>query len=192
MPRTGYSRKLLWRWRNNPLRRRHDIVEAWIVLAAWTVVAVGGTVAGLVTAHTADEMFARQRTERHAVRAMLLNDVPRSTSALGGPDRRPASVRWTTPDGSIRTGRTLVSTGLKAGARITVWQNGQGQLTLAPTGSTEAAIESGFFGTTAALALAGLVFGAGALARWWLDCRRFEEWDREWDLVGPRWGHKTS
>ncbi|MGW7543232.1 Rv1733c family protein [Streptomyces sp. NPDC054770] len=192
MPRTGYSRKLLWRWRNNPLRRRHDIVEAWIVLATWTVVAVGGTVTGLVTAHTADDMFARQRTERHSVRAELLNDVPRSTGALGGTDRRSASVRWTTPDGSIRTGRTLVSTGLKAGTKVTVWQDGQGQLALAPTGSAEAAIESGFLGTTAALALAGLVFGAGAVARWRLDCRRFDEWDREWGLVGPRWGHKTS
>ncbi|MEU9383025.1 hypothetical protein AB0D38_19465 [Streptomyces sp. NPDC048279] len=192
MPRTGYSRKLLWRWRKNPLRRRHDIVEAWIVLATWTAVAVGGTVTGLVTAHTADEMFARQRTERRSVRAVLLNDVPRGTGTLGGTDRRPASVRWTTPGGSTRTGRTLVSTGLKAGTRVTVWQNAQGGLTLAPTGSTEAAIESGFLGGAAALALAAPVFVAGAAARWRLDCRRFDEWGREWDLVGPRWGHQTN
>ncbi|MFD8725801.1 hypothetical protein ACFV2H_49720 [Streptomyces sp. NPDC059629] len=192
MPRTGYSRKLLWRWRNNPLWRRRDIVEAWIVLATWTVVAVGGTVTGLVTAHAADEMFARQRTERHSVRAVVLNDVPHSTGTLGGTDRRPASVRWTTPDGSTRTDRTLVSTGLKAGAKVTVWQDSQGRLAHAPTGSTKSAVESGFLGTAAALAFAGLVFGAGAVARWRLDCRRFEEWDREWDLVGPRWGHKTG
>ena len=40
--------------------------------------------------------------------------------------------------------------------------------------------------------LAGRVFGAGAGARWRLDRRRVDEWGREWDQVGPRWGHKTS
>ncbi|WP_406164658.1 hypothetical protein [Streptomyces sp. NBC_00996] len=204
MPRGKYARKRLWRWRNNPLRRhddiveaplrRHDdIVEAWIVLAVWTVVAVGGTVAGLVTAHAADEVFARQRAERHFARAVLLNDVPRSVTAIGGTtDRRMASVRWTNPDGSTRTGRTLVSTGLKAGSRVTVWHDDQGRLTLAPTGATEAANESGFLGATAAAALTGMAFGAGAVVRWRLDRRRVDEWGREWDLVGPRWSHRTG
>ncbi|MET7481669.1 hypothetical protein [Streptomyces sp. NPDC005538] len=192
MPRNGYPRRLLWRWRNNSLRRHHDVVEAWVMLTAWAVVAVGGTAAGLVTAHAADETFARQRTERHTVRAVILNDVPRGTGALGASDRRAASVRWTTPGGSTRTGQTLVNTGLKAGAEVTVWQDAEGHLTIAPIGAKEAAVESAFLGAVAGISLAGLVFGAEAVARWRLDCRRLEEWDREWDLVGPRWGHKTG
>ncbi|MFF9815268.1 hypothetical protein [Streptomyces sp. NPDC014006] len=193
MPKGEYAKKRLWRWRNNPLRRHDDIIEAWIVLAVWAIVAVGGTVAGLVTAHAAGEVFEQERAERRSVRAVLLNDVPRGVSAIGGTtDRRMASVRWTTPDGSARTGRTLVDTGHKAGSEVTVWQDGQGRLTSAPTGSTEAAIESGFLATAAATGLAGLVVGAGAVARWRLDRRRIDGWDREWDLVGPRWGHKTG
>ncbi|MEH0551828.1 Rv1733c family protein [Streptomyces sp. B21-101] len=193
MTRSETRRKRLWRWRNNPLRRRDDIVEAWIVLAVWAVVAVGGTVAGLVTAHAADDTFARQRTDRQAVRAVLLDDVPRTALAMGGTiDRRMTAVSWRTPEGSPRTDETLADTGLKAGAHITVWQDGQGRLTAAPPSTTEATIESGFLGTVAAASLAGLVFGTGAVVRWRLDRRRIDQWGREWDLVGPQWGHKTG
>lgn len=193
MPSDKYAKKWLWRWRSNPLRRRDDIVEAWIVLIAWTVFAVGGTVAALVTAHAADEVFARQRAERQSVRAVLISDVPpTATAVIGTSDRRMTTVRWTASDGSALTGRTLVDTGLKAGSEVTVWQDRRGRLTAAPPSSTEATIESGFLGAAAAVGLAGLVFGAGALARWQLDRRRVDEWGREWDHVGPRWGHQTS
>ncbi|MET8130575.1 hypothetical protein ABZV24_01075 [Streptomyces sp. NPDC005251] len=193
MPSGKYAKKRLWRWRSNPLRRRDDIVEAWTVLAVWAVFAVGGSVAGLVTAHAADETFAAQRAERQPVRAVVLNDVPISAPAIGGAyGRRMATVRWAASDGSIRTGRTQVDTGLMAGSRVTVWQDGHGRLTTAPSSSAEAAIESDFLGVAAAAGLAGPVFGAGAVIRWQLDRRRVDEWGREWDRVGPRWGHKTS
>ncbi|MGW2620811.1 Rv1733c family protein [Streptomyces sp. NPDC001500] len=196
MPSGTYAKKRknrLWRWRSNPLRRRDDIVEAWIVLAVWVVFAVGGAVAALVTAHAADEVFARQRTERRSVRAVLLNDVPLGGPAIGGvSDRRTATVRWSVSDGSAQDGRTLVETGLKAGSRVTVWLDGRGRLTSAPPSSAKAAIESGCLGLGAAAGLAGLVFGAGAAARWRLDRRRVDAWGREWDQVGPRWGHKTG
>ncbi|MER7187405.1 hypothetical protein ABT404_49455 [Streptomyces hyaluromycini] len=193
MPSGKYARKWLWRWRSNPLRRHDDIVESWIVLAAWVAFAVGGAVAGLVTAHAADEVFAQQRAERQPVRAVLLETVPRTAPAIGmTTDRRPTTVRWTTPGGSTRTGRTLVDAGLRAGSEVTVWQDGHGRLAPAPPDPTEAAIESGFLGATAAAALGGLVFGGGAVARRLLDRRRIDAWDRQWALVGPRWGHQTS
>ncbi|WP_328552006.1 Rv1733c family protein [Streptomyces sp. NBC_00358] len=153
MPRVRYAKKRLWRWRGNPLRRRDDLVEAWIVPAAWTVFAVGGTVAALVTAHGAYEMFAEQRAERQSARATLLNAVPISTPTIGGtPDHKAAAVRWTASDGSTRTGRTQVNTGLTAGSTVTVWQDRRGRLTAAPLNSTDAAIESGFLGAASASA----------------------------------------
>ncbi|MEV8033420.1 hypothetical protein [Streptomyces sp. NPDC086182] len=193
MPSVKYAKKRLWRWRSNPLRRRDDVVEAWTVLATWTVFTVGGAVAALVTAHVAYEVFAEQRAERQSVRATLLNGVPLGTPTIGGTsDRKTAAVRWTASDGSTRTGRTQVNTGLKAGSRVTVWQDRRGRLTAAPLNSTDAAIESGFLGAAAAAGLAGLVFGAGAVTRWQLDRRRLDAWDREWGRVGPRWSHETS
>ncbi|KOG37098.1 Rv1733c family protein [Streptomyces resistomycificus] len=183
----------LWRWRSNPMRRREDIVEAWVVLAVWVVVAVGGTVAGLVTAHAADEVLSQQRAERRSVRAVLLTDVPhREVTVRAADDKALAKVRWTAPDGSTHTGRTLVNTGQKAGAGLTVWQDGRGTLTTPPPSPTGAAVEAGVLGTAAGLALTGATLAAGAVARWRLDQRRITAWDREWESVGPTWGHKTG
>ncbi|ELP66458.1 hypothetical protein ACKI1I_15680 [Streptomyces turgidiscabies] len=187
------TRKRFWRWRSNPLRRHDDIIEAWIVLAVWAVIAIGGAVAGLVTAHAADEVFAAQRAERRSVRAVLLTDVPPAVSTLRGANGRSmATVRWTAPDGSTRTGEILVKSGLTAGSELAVWQDSQGELTTEPISPTDAAVEAGFLGAAAALALAGIACGTGALARWRLDQRRINRWDQEWDQVGPRWSHKTG
>jgi hypothetical protein len=184
---------MLWRWRNNPLRRRDDVVEAWVVLAVWAVVAVGGTLAGLVTAHAADEVFARQRAERHSLNAVLLAGVPRSLPGPGTTsDKIATRVRWMDSDGSVHTDKTLVNTGLKAGSRVVVWTDGRGEIVTEPPSPAKAAVEAGVLAAAAGLALAGLAFGCGALARWRLDRRRIEQWGRQWDLIGPQWGHKTG
>ena len=185
-------KKRLWRWRNNPLRRHDDIVEAWVVLAMWMVIAVGGAIAGLVTAHAADDVLAQQRAERHSVRAVLLTDLPSASSSGDTAERISADVSWTTSDGTAHTGRALVSAGQKAGARVLVWLDAEGRLTSQPPGRVEAGFEAGLLGTAASLATAGVVFAAGAVVRWRLDRRRLDGWDTEWAMVGPRWGHKTG
>ncbi|MCX4404554.1 hypothetical protein OG840_23515 [Streptomyces sp. NBC_01764] len=91
-------------------------------------------------------------------------------------------VRWTAPDGTSRTGQALIHGDLKAGARVTVWQDDQSRLTTEPTDRTEAAAEAGLFG----FAVAAPTFGVGGLVRWQLDRRRTAQWDREWNLVGRR------
>lgn len=106
------------------------------MLAVRAVVVVGGTVAGLVTAHAASEVFARRRAERQSVRAVVLNDVPRIATVPGGTTgRRMAAVRRTTPDGSPRTDRILVTAGLEAGSKAVVWQDGEGRLVPRADGS---------------------------------------------------------
>ncbi|SFF99093.1 Rv1733c family protein [Streptomyces mirabilis] len=184
----------LWRWRSNPLRRHDDILEAWIVLVVWTVVALGGILIGAVTAHATEESLGQPRHERHSVHAVLLEStttaVPTGEGTAYGPVR--AGVRWTASDGSLRTGRTLVEAGHKAGSKVVVWLNGKGQLTTEPTSAPAAAAEAVMFGAAAALAFGGLVLAAGRVAQRRLDQRRYELWDQEWDRVGPRWGHRTT
>jgi hypothetical protein len=182
------TKKTLWRWRSNPLRRREDALEAWVVLAVWALIAVGGTFAGVVTARAAGDVFAQQRAERNPVHAVLLADTP---TAEANNLRTLAKVRWTAQDGSAHTGKALVGTGKKAGASLTLWTDPRGDLVTAPPSPTAAAVEAGLLGTSAALAATGLAFGLGGLARWQLDRRRIAQWGTEWDLVGPQWGHRT-
>ncbi|MFC3350592.1 hypothetical protein ACFOOM_24855 [Streptomyces echinoruber] len=190
---SGRTRVRLWRWRSNPLRRRDDVVEAWIVLVMWLVVVVGGALVGLVTSHAADEMFARRRAERHPVRAVLVTDAPYDGTARGGTSVRTlTAVRWTADDGTARTGRTLVDSGLLAGSRVTVWLDRHGALTTEPTPVGVATAESALFGGAAALALSGDALATASLARRHLDRRRLAQWGKEWEAIGPRWDQKTG
>ncbi|MCC5478281.1 Rv1733c family protein [Streptomyces barringtoniae] len=186
------TRVPLWRWRSNPVRRRDDVLEAWLVLAIWVLITVGGTAVGVVTARAADQVFAQQRADRIPVRAVLLDDVPRPATSGMGRDLASAKVRWTNPDGSTRSGMTLVTTGKKSGSTVRIWIDTHGKLSTQPPTPGKAAVEAGLFGASAALALSGAVFGIGSVGRGYLDRRRIKEWDREWALVGPQWGHKTS
>ncbi|MER5401097.1 hypothetical protein [Streptomyces sp. NPDC002599] len=187
------ARQWCWRWRRNPLRRRDDVFEAWIVLIVWTVMVLGGTLAGLVTAHAADESFTRLRHDRHAVPATLVSGTERAVPAGEGSsfDHVRATVRWTTPDGSPHIGSALVESGHKAGSHVVIWMDPRGRPTTAPPTTSAAATESTLLGVAAAVALGGLVFGVGGLVRWRLDQRRYRRWEREWERLGPQWGHKT-
>lgn len=193
MRRNKRGKQALWRWRSNPLRRRDDIVEAWIVLAVWTVVALGGTLAGLVTARAADESFARQRAGLQPVRAVLVKDAAPAVPAAEGVSyaRVAATVRWTGADGSPRSSRALVDAGQKAGAKVQVWANGQGKLTTEPATVTEAAFSAALLGAAAALGLGGVTYAAGRGVRGRLERRRLDRWGREWDRVGPQWARRT-
>ncbi|KAF5992373.1 hypothetical protein OG568_08125 [Streptomyces sp. NBC_01450] len=194
MHRTKHVRQLLWRWRSNPLRRHDDVVEAWIVLAVWAVIAIGGTLTGLLTAHAADASFAQLRRERHPVQAVLVESTAQTVAIEAGTpyDRVRATVRWTATDGSTHTGRALVDTGHQAGSKVVVWLNSKEQPTTEPTSASAAGVEAGVFGAGAALAFGGLAFAAGRVAQWRLDQRRYDQWGREWDQVGPRWRRKTT
>ncbi|WP_217568638.1 DUF3592 domain-containing protein [Streptomyces sp. GbtcB7] len=194
MHRTERVRQLLWRWRDNPLRRHDDIVEAWIVLAVWLVIAIGGTLTGLLTAHAADASFARLRHERHAVQAVLVASTAR-TVGIGADtpyDRVRATVRWTAADGSTHTGRALVDYGHRVGSKVVVWLNSKEQLTTQPPTASAADVEAASLGAAAGVAFSGLAFAAGRVARWRLDQRRYDQWGREWDQAGPQWRRKTT
>ncbi|WP_129305293.1 hypothetical protein [Streptomyces sp. L2] len=183
------GRRPLWRWRSNPLRRPEDVVEAWIVLAVWVTVVIAGAVVWLVTARAAEHEFAAERADRHPVQAVLLNDASHDAARRSTDGRVQTAVRWPAPDGTARTGRTLVNGSLKAGAHVRLWQDDRGRLALsAPTGRLQGHAEAALFGAGAALASAVPVFGAGVVARDRLDHRRMDRWGQEWELVGRRWG----
>ncbi|GAA0909682.1 Rv1733c family protein [Streptomyces thermoalcalitolerans] len=187
---TECARRRLWRWRDNPLRRREDVVEAWIVLVMLVVAVLGGALVGTVATRAIDQDLARQRADRHPVQAVLLTDTPSSTPANS--PRLTAMVRWTAPDGTVQTGRAPVDEGLRAGTTITVWQDDRGVLVPPPPDPTEARVEAVLLGCAAALAFVGVTYAATALARRRLDRRRYDRWAAEWALIGPLLDRRTS
>ncbi|MYW21330.1 hypothetical protein GT039_38670, partial [Streptomyces sp. SID2955] len=54
----------LWRWRRNPLKRRADVVEAWVVLGACLLTVLAGVLAGLTATGSVEHGLARERAER--------------------------------------------------------------------------------------------------------------------------------
>ncbi|MGW7296935.1 Rv1733c family protein [Streptomyces sp. NPDC054829] len=193
MDGTRCAKVRLWRWRYNPLRRREDIVEGWVVLAVWLLMLVGGTVLGLATARNSVDAFDEQRADRRPTHAVLQADVPESAKSVGAAsDLAMGTVRWTTDDGTTHTDETLVDRGSKAGTEVVVWVDGTGELATEPPDRTEAVVEAAVLGTGAGLALAGAVYGTGKVIRWRLERRRVARWGQEWELVEPEWRRKTG
>ncbi|MFR0354617.1 Rv1733c family protein [Streptomyces sediminimaris] len=187
-----------WRWRRNPLRRRSDVLEAWIVLAAWTLAAVASVAAGIVGARVAQHVVDAGRAGRSPVTAVLVRIVPGSgRDVVTGVryDRVVATVRWS----DVRDGRAVTRTGLmnvrptaRPGSTVRTWTDGHGHLVAPPVGATEATVRVLLAGTGAAPAAGATVLGTGYLARLRVQRRATEKWGAEWERAGRHRGHTTG
>lgn len=107
----------LWRWQSNPLRRRSDLVEAWLLLATLVLALLGGLFAGMAAAGAVDAALDERRERSRAVQAVLVEnarDAAPAPVSQDGDGAVWAKVRWTAPDGTARTGRAEVEPGSRA------------------------------------------------------------------------------
>ncbi|WP_328690302.1 hypothetical protein OHA74_14135 [Streptomyces phaeochromogenes] len=181
----------LWRWRRNPLKRRSDVTQAWAGLAVGTAIVVGAPMAGAATAWGVQDVLSQQRQDRHPAAAVLTEGAPAGPVYAGGGQLR-AAVRWTAPDGSVRTGDAQVDAGLKEGVRTTVWTDDRGGLTGRPPTPAEAETRADLAGALAAVGAGVLLLAGGRTLRWRLDRGRAAEWEREWAQVGPQWSRRRA
>jgi len=179
----------LWRWRDNPLRRRSYAVEGWSLLAASLLTVLAAATTGLAVAAAEQHHLARERAGRHPTAAVLTQDAP---AAGGYPYGIKAAVRWTAPDGTGRVGRTKVDAGLEQGAPVTIWTDARGRLVPAPPSAGVASFEAAVLGSVAATGLALVAAAGGILALRAADRRRAEAWADEWAEVGPRWDRRNA
>ena len=185
----------LWRWRRNPLRRASDALEAWIVLAAWTLTVLGGVFGGLAATQNVEHGLARERAEWHTVPARLTENAP-TTSAPGAPgsggDMVWAKARWNAADGSARSGQAWVFAGSSMGTTVMVWTDRDGRLVTKPATPSQARLRASLVGVLVGVSVAGVPFIGGRLARGRLERRRMDQWDEAWERIDPLWGRKTS
>jgi hypothetical protein len=187
-----------WRWRRNPLRRRSDVLEAWMVVAVGLLLFVGAPLAGAVAgwwAHgEARAVAAEQRADRHRVRAEVLGRTPDSLPSVQGGREHAyrATVRWTDPDSGLRTGTARVPAGTHRGEVIDVWFDGKGRSVLPPPDESavwQHTLTLGLCATGGAVAGVLLV---RSVARGALNRRRMAAWEREWALTEPQWTRRRA
>ncbi|TQJ85986.1 hypothetical protein [Streptomyces sp. SLBN-31] len=184
-----------WRWRDNPLRRRSDVLEAWIVLAAWTLAAVLAALAGILGAQLSERAAERDRAGREPVSAVLVRILPGGApDAVTGVryDRALATVRWRDGAGTERTGTMEVAPTIRAGSRVRAWTDGHGHLLSKPVGPAEATTRAVLAGTGAAMTAGLLALVGGRLVRLRVQRRATEAWGTEWERIDGRWGHTTG
>jgi hypothetical protein len=183
-----------WRWRSNPLKRGTDRAEAWAVLTAGLLLAVGAPAAGVATGLGVAASAGRPPTGWHPASAVLTGRAPSpefATASRAGSLRVRSAVRWIAADGRRHTGQALVRPDSPAGSRTTIWLDGRGVLRDDPADPARIQTDAVVFGSTAAIATALLVGGGLAFSARCLDRRREADLDREWEQIGPEWGPAT-
>lgn len=181
------------RLRDNPLCRRSDRVESWMRRTTSYALVVGtlgaAATVGAIAHDAAEDTAQEQRAERQQVSARLLTDAPPSGSESGSDEARyPVPVRWTTDDGTQRTGSAQVPAGSDRGSTTKVWLDKDGGPAAAPMSGIDVWLHTAVAGTVAAGGASVVVCAARGGVGWLLDRRRMAEWEQEWARVGPDWG----
>ncbi|KOT90139.1 hypothetical protein ADK70_17855 [Streptomyces rimosus subsp. pseudoverticillatus] len=190
--------KRWWRWRRNPLRRKVDVVDAWLGPVTALLLVAGAPAAGFCAASWSygvqNQIMREQQRSRHPVTAELMQDVPepryQRDGAVGG--GFPTKVRWKTPGGSVRTGEAEVAAGKRKGENTTVWVLNDGRLTVKPLGHDDMLAAVTATGVWVGVGAGAAVFSAAWWARHTMDRRRLDAWGKEWAQVGPLWRRRTG
>ncbi|MGW4364311.1 Rv1733c family protein [Nocardia takedensis] len=171
----------------NPLRRLEDRCQtcagALVMLAVLLAVPLAILFVGRPV-YAGELAQVRAETSRlHRVQATV-TEVGRTP--LYAPIT-PVKVRWTSADGTVRTGEHHSDVMVKPGATVPIWLDSRERI-VAPPAETRPL-------SRAVLAGSGVVAGtlivcvAGYLAlRLGLDRRRAKRWELEWATLGTGWG----
>jgi hypothetical protein len=179
---------------HNQLRRRSDVVEAWILPAAIALLlALSPLLAVGASAWVHDEYVAVQQAERswHRVTAVLLQGVPGPLMSDNGAN---TWVTWTparwSENGRTHVGQVPADAGTSAGSTVPVWLDRAGNVQAPP-------LTPGQVGDRVVLAAAIVIsfFAAfltmlALIGRRVLDRRRLASWGRAWLSVGPQWSRR--
>ena len=174
---------------HNPLRRRSDRIEAWLLPAVIAAFLVLGPLAAVIAVGQAHAANAAEARAQHALRP-----VPAVTlAATPGPLYRSSSgwltwtpARWTT-GGVAHTGQVPVGAGTPAGRRVRVYLDRAGRVQLPPLTPGLARDRVLVAASLALTALAGVLAVAAALSRWRLNRRRLSDWAAGWLTVERQW-----
>jgi hypothetical protein len=177
----------------NALRRRPDVIAAWLMpVAVIAFLALSPAVYALTIAQVHADNAAARLAERswHQVTGILLQAAPGAAQTGTGGDSWTvlAPVQWTA-DGRTQSANLPVPAASPLGSHVPVWLNqaGKPQIPLSAAQAGDRVIADLLVALAAlAVALAGLAW----VVRKVLDRRRLSGWEVEWMAVGPRWSRR--
>ncbi|MET9657427.1 hypothetical protein [Streptomyces sp. NPDC006510] len=149
----------------------------------------------LLAAPFASAATGRAVHDAETRRAATLSDTTRAEARLvsdaGGPavDARAQSmvrvpVRWTQPDGHVRTAVVSVRAGSPAGTTVPIWITAQGAATSRGPATPGETVASAWMTATVTFALAtGLFTAVWKVFTKLVDTIRCRGWEKEWDEV---------
>jgi len=179
---------------HNPLRRRSDLIEAWLLPAVIAVFLVlSPLLVGAASARVHSENAAAQQAERswHRVTAVLLQAVPGPLMSDNGAN---TWITWTparwTDDGRRHVGQVPAAAGSSAGSTLPVWLDRAGTVQAPPLNALQIRDRVALAAVVALTALAVFLTGAAVIGRRLLDRRRLAGWAADWLSVGPQWSRR--
>lgn len=175
---------------HNPLRRRADLIAAWLapgVIAVFVLLGPLAAVGASVWVHADAAAARRVEQSWHRASAVLLQPAP-GLFLGNGPNSWMiwTRARWQLA-GRTATGLVPAQTGTPKGARVPVWLNRAGTVQPPPLTAPQVSYRATLASATAVLALAVLLCCLGLIGRWELDRRRLAAWESAWRSVGPHW-----
>jgi hypothetical protein len=177
----------------NPLRRRADLIAAWLVPGVLTALLLLSPLAAVGASYWVHaDSAAAHRAEQswHRVGAVLLRDAP--GPLLGnGPN---AWIVWTRARwdlaGRRHSGYVPADAGTQAGTVVPVWLDRAGAVQPPPLTPGQVSYRATLAAATAVIALGVLLACLALLGRWVLDRRRLAAWETAWRSVGPQWSRQ--
>jgi hypothetical protein len=175
----------------NPLRRRSDVIDAWLVPVAIVVFLALCPLVLSVTgnwARSANVSEQRAQASWSHVQGVLLQAVPGPQQANHGMN---TWITWTpahwVQNGIQRTADVPARSGTRAGSVVTVWLDSNGKVQmppLTPGGAGARLLEARLTGLAVLAVVLALML---VLGRRILDRRRLAGWENAWHSVGPTW-----
>jgi len=178
----------------NPLRRRTDRVEAYLLAGLIAMAAAGAPLAAQAASRAAYSGALRTEQEqlatRQQVKARLTETAGSTMNGYTLSEEVPTLATWKSATGVPGSGRVLAESGSPKGTVVIVWAAPNGELASPPLTAAQVAGQ----GDAAALgAVAGVVVafltGTGVV-RYVMYRRRMAAWEADWLLTAPMWNRQ--
>lgn len=179
----------------NPLRRRTDRVESYLLAGMFVAAAAGAPLAAQAASHAAYDsarlVQQQQLSSRYQVEAVLTQRAGAAVSGYTLSANVPAKATWTSVNGVHRSGEILARTGSAAGTMVTIWTDADGNLTSPPLASTQVTGQADAAGLGAVMGVI-VVFVAGAgTTRYLFYRRRMAAWEADWLTTARTWNRQS-